>query len=179
MRPGATWQDGEPVTSQDVLWTYRFVVQNDIGTLTSYFPFTTADSFSAPDDQTFVWKTSKPTTAPLYPSWVYILPEHIWSKLSVKQASSAADPVDPLIGSGPFQFDQWSKGQSWSLSANKNYWGGSPQIDHNPKYDNVEAMVNALKTGESTTPAASHRTCSTLNGVDITTNAGVPSEFAN
>src|SRR4249919_738518 len=59
MRPGAMWQDGQPVTSKDVLWTYRFVLQNDIGTLTSYFPFTTADSFSAPDDQTFVWKTSK------------------------------------------------------------------------------------------------------------------------
>src|SRR4029077_23027 len=93
------------------------------------------------------------------------------------------DPVDPLIGSGPFQFDQWSKGQSWSLSANKDYWGGSPQIDTYviKKYDNVEAMVNALKTGEiDYASGISPDLFQSLNGVDgVPTNAGVPSGFAN
>ena len=184
MRPGATWQDGQPVTSRDVLWTYRFVLQNDIGTLTSYFPFTTPDSFSAPDDQTFVWKTSKPTSAPLYPAWVYILPEHIWSKLSVKKASTDNSPVFPLVGSGAFQMDQWNKtAHTWSLSANKNYWGGAPQIDNYviKKYDNVEAMVNALKTGDiDYASGISPDLFNSLKGIDgVTTNAGVPSGFAN
>ncbi len=69
----------------------------------------------------------------------------------MKEASTDNSPVFPLVGSGAFQMDQWDKtAHTWSLSANKDYWGGAPQIDNYviKKYDNVEAMVNALKTGE-------------------------------
>jgi peptide/nickel transport system substrate-binding protein len=58
IRDGATWQDGQPLTAHDVAFTYSFIVENQIGTLSSYFPFSTGDSFKAQDDSTFNWTSS-------------------------------------------------------------------------------------------------------------------------
>src|SRR5204863_9352491 len=55
-----------------------------------------------------------------------------------------------MLGSGPFQMTDWVKGESWTMTANKDYWGGAPQIDRFivRHYNNPEAMASALKTGE-------------------------------
>ena len=79
IRSGVTWQDGVPLTANDIAWTYEFMAKNQISQFSNYFPFTT--SVTAPDETTVVWKTSKPTLAPTFPPWVYILPEHIWGTL--------------------------------------------------------------------------------------------------
>ncbi len=181
IRPGVTWQDGQPLTAHDVAWTFNFVVKNQVGTLSSYFPFSTPDSFSAPDDSTFIWKTSKPTTAPEYPPWVYILPEHIWGKMTPKEATTFKDL--PAVGSGPFELTQWNEKQSWTLTANKHYWGGAPTIDEYTVkfYSDTGAAVAALKTGEidymyGMTPDVFN----SLKAVQgITTHAGVPPGFVN
>src|SRR4029077_11017327 len=49
-----------------------------------------------------------------------------------------------------YQLTEWNKGEDWTMTANPNYWGGAPQIDQFKvvRYDNGEAMVNALKNGE-------------------------------
>jgi peptide/nickel transport system substrate-binding protein len=146
IRTGATWQDGVPLTASDIAWTYDFMVKNNIGAFSNYFPFTT--SVTAPDATTVVWTTTKPTLAPTFPPWVYILPEHVWSKLSVTQAKTYQKV--PVIGSGPFQLVQWTKGQFWKFEANDSYWGGAPHIQTLifRLFDNAEAMVAALKKGE-------------------------------
>jgi peptide/nickel transport system substrate-binding protein len=146
IRSGAKWQDGVPLTAQDIAFTYEFMVKNNISAFSNYFPFTT--SVTAPNETTVVWKTSKPTLAPTYPPWVYILPEHIWGKLSVQEVKTYQKV--PVVGSGPFQLVQWKKGQFWKLQANDSYWAGKPHIQTLifRLFDNAEAMVAALKKGE-------------------------------
>jgi peptide/nickel transport system substrate-binding protein len=146
VRTGVKWQDGVPLTAQDIAWTYQFMVKNQISAFSNYFPFTT--SVTAPNETTVIWKTSKPTLAPTFPPWVYILPQHIWGNLTVAQAKTYQKV--PVIGSGPFQLVDWTKGQFWKFQANPNYWGGAPHI-HTlifRLFDNAEAMVAALKKGE-------------------------------
>ena len=55
-----------------------------------------------------------------------------------------------MVGTGPFQLTEWNKGEDWTMTANPNYWGGAPHIQQFKvvRYDNSEAMVNALKNGE-------------------------------
>jgi peptide/nickel transport system substrate-binding protein len=146
IRSGATWQDGVPLTANDVAWTYEFMVKNNIGAFSNYFPFT--KSVTALNETTVEWVTTKPTLAPTFPPWVYILPEHVWSKLTVDQAKTYQKV--PVIGSGPFQLVQWTKGQFWKFQANPNYWNGAPHIQTLifRLFDNAEAMVAALKKGE-------------------------------
>ena len=54
------------------------------------------------------------------------------------------------VGSGPFVLEKFEKGQFARFKANPNYWGGKPKVDKVVlrKFNNPDAMVAALKTGE-------------------------------
>jgi len=152
IRDGAKWHDGEPLTANDIAFTFSKIVEYKLGTSLDYLPYSTPDSFTAPDAQTLVWTTEVPTIAPTIPPWIYIVPEHIWGELDkdgFKKWNFEAG-TQPSIGSGPFELTEWIKGDSWTLTANPEYWAGAPKIDEYvvKRYNNEEAMVTALKNGE-------------------------------
>jgi peptide/nickel transport system substrate-binding protein len=147
IRSGVKWSDGQPLTAHDIAFTYNFILDKGFSSLSSYLANT--DSITAPDDTTLVWKTTKPTTAPVAPPYISIMPEHVWSKFSKDQAKNYANFPD-TVGSGPFKLVEWQKGDFWRLDANPDYWAGAPQIDELifKVYKNAESMVNALKSGD-------------------------------
>lgn len=152
MRNDVTWQDGEPLTANDVAFTYNTTLDCKLGNSLDYLVPAYTDSITATSDTQLTWITSEPTTAATRPPWVYIAPEHIWGNSSCDEIKKAPFFEDgkPMIGSGPFQLTEWNKGENWTMTANPDYWGGAPQIDKFKvvKYNNAEAMVQALKNGE-------------------------------
>jgi peptide/nickel transport system substrate-binding protein len=185
IRSGVMWSDGQPLTSKDIAFTYRFILDNGLASFSDYLP---ADStFETPDDTTLIWTTGKPTFAPTVPPWVPIVPEHIWSQYdgtdakTIKSVKVLAD--GPAVGSGPFVLTQWNPGEFWKMEANKSYWGGSPTIDEVvfQIFDNTEAEVQALKGGQIDFADNLNPTLfNALEGEDnIATNAAAPSTFNN
>ena len=150
IREGVKWSDGTPLTAHDVAFSFNFVWKNKgVGIFRSYVGI--PKSFTAPDDTTFVWEMEEPTTAPLIPPQVPIIPEHIWKHLDGKDATEIEGFKNvPAVGSGPFVLEDWKPGEFTRLSANKEYWGGAPVIDEVifRVFQNQEAMVLALKSGE-------------------------------
>ncbi len=152
IRDDVTWSDGEPLTANDIAFTYNLIIDQNWSTFTSYFPAT--DSITAPDDTTLLWKTTKPTIAPLLPPWVYIMPEHIFGGMSKdeirKFENFNADGSAPVT-SGPFRLTEWNKDEDWTMTANKEYFGGAPTLDEVifKRYTNAETMVQDLKAGET------------------------------
>jgi peptide/nickel transport system substrate-binding protein len=185
IRSGVMWSDGQPLTSKDIAFTYRFILDNDLAAFSDYLPYN--PTFETPDDTTLIWKSEKPTFAPTIPPWVPIVPEHIWSKYdgsgakAIKAVRVLAD--GPLVGSGPFVLTQWNPGEFWKMEANKSYWGGSPTIDEVvfQVFDNTEAEVQALKGGQIDFADNLNPTLfNALKGEDnIATNAASPSTFNN
>ncbi|MEX1046604.1 MAG: ABC transporter substrate-binding protein [Actinomycetota bacterium] len=148
IREDATWSDGEPVTAHDIKDSLKFTVKNG-GAFATYLPFD--PKFETPDDYTLIWKSDKPTVSPEAPPWVPILPEHIWGNGRFKTLKEAKQFENyPPVGSGPFRLVEWKEGQFIRLEANKDYWGGAPNIDEIVYriFDNQEAMVQALRKGE-------------------------------
>lgn len=124
LRPGATWQDGEPVTAQDVVFTYDWVMDNDVS---PYAALTTGiQSVEATDDQTVIVTCSEPK-AGMDALWIPILPEHLWS--GVDPSDEKAVAAVPAIGDGPFRLVSFTPGKSVVLRANEAYWGGRPAVD--------------------------------------------------
>lgn len=149
IRDDATWSDGVPVTAKDVAFTFNFIWKNHLAIFYQYLGYPA--SFTAPNDTTFVWTMDKPTTSPLSPPWLPIVPEHIWSKLDGKDAQVIKEFKNvPAVGSGPFNLTEWKPGQYWTMDANKDYWGGAPHIDQIifKTFDNPEALKLALINGE-------------------------------
>lgn len=149
IRDGIRWSDGEPLTSEDVAFTYRFVIDHKIPQYKSYFPF--SPTFATPDDHTLIWTAEQPTFAPDMPPWVYIVPEHIWSQYDGEDLRTirAVDNT-PAVGSGPFVLTDWQKGQSWTMERNPYFWGDEPVVDEIQYriFSNQEALVQALRNGE-------------------------------
>jgi len=152
LRSDVTWQDGEPFTADDVAFTYNKTLECKLGNSLDYLVPDFTDSITATSPTQLVWTTKVGTSAPIRPPWVYIAPEHIWGTTSCDQIKKEPFFEDgkPMVGTGPFQLTEWNKGEDWTMTANPNYWGGAPQIQQFKvvRYDNSEAMVNALKNGE-------------------------------
>ena len=147
IRPGLKWSDGVPLTAHDAAYTFNRIIngsfeQNNYGNYVANI--TKAE---APDDTTLILTTSKPTPIMLRLA-VYILPEHIWKNIDEKAAQTNKN--EPIIGSGPFIFEQHVVGQFIRFRANPNYWAGAPKIKELVFriFQSEDTMVAALKKGE-------------------------------
>jgi len=148
IRDDATWHDGEPLTASDIAATFNWIIDEGVGNFIDYLPFT--DEITAPDETTLVWKTTTPTSAPIYPPYIYILPEHVLSQYEDKADFRAWKGFPDAVGTGPFELVEWERGDFWRLEANPDYWGGAPHIDEFVfrVFQNQETVVQALKQGE-------------------------------
>jgi peptide/nickel transport system substrate-binding protein len=146
IRSGVKWQDGVPLTAHDVAFTYNYVMKNELSNYTLYTNF--IKSVVAPDDNTVVFTCTKPK-ANMLNMWVYIVPEHIWGSISGKSAQGSYQNNPPIVGSGPFQLTKYKKDQYAVMTANKNYWGGTPKIDEVDfaYYQSADTMVQEMKSG--------------------------------
>ena len=146
IRSGVKWQDGQPLTAGDVAFTYNYISENDLSNFTTATEGIT--SAVAVDDTTVKFECSKPK-ANMLTVWVPILPEHIWSKVSGKDAANKYPNDPPFVGSGPFQCVEWKKNSHVKLTANPDYWRGEPTIQelYFDYYTNADTMVQDLKAG--------------------------------
>ena len=141
----AKWHDGKPVTSEDVAYTFRRILEEKQGLYIDYVR--QIEKIETPDKHTVVFKTKDPSVQMLS-MLVYILPKHIWEDVPADETKTFKN--SPAIGSGPFQAVEWKEGQSVRLEANPDYFRGAPHIDEIifQLYDNDDTMVQALKNGE-------------------------------
>jgi peptide/nickel transport system substrate-binding protein len=146
LRDGLTWSDGVPITAQDFVWTGNFILEHDISSWSDGYRFT--ESIVAADDQTIVWKTTRPTLIPGLPGYNLILPEHVWGGFTEKELKSFKNFPDPVI-SGSFNLVEWNQGEYWTMDANPDYWAGAPTIDRLVfrVYNSNESVVQALLKG--------------------------------
>ena len=147
IRPGVKWQDGEPLTARDVAFTFNTIIENDLS-LAIYLK--DVEKAVAVDDTTLkVYCTAPKANMLLTQVYIYILPEHIWGKLSADEmANTFRNPV-PIVGSGPFQTEEFKKDDYVKLVRNPTYWGKQPTVDEVifQYYTNADTMVQDLKSG--------------------------------
>ena len=147
LRQGVTWSDGQPFTSDDVVFTLNLILKNSSIDLTGIGA--AVKSVSAPDASTVIVTLSKPFNPIVWilGGQVYMLPKHTWS--SVKgDPSQYADP-NP-VGTGPYIVRSFTP-QLVDLVKNPKFWQpGKPQVDEVkiPAYSSNESAQLALQKGQ-------------------------------
>ena len=146
LRKNAKWDDGVPLTAKDVAFTYNYVIENEMSNYTAYTNL--IEKATAVDDYTVEFVCSKPKPD-MIRHWLPILPEHIWSKISAKEAGQSYPNTPPYVGSGPFTVVEWKKNNYVHLVANPSWWGPKPKIDeiYFTYYTNGDSMLQDLKAG--------------------------------
>jgi peptide/nickel transport system substrate-binding protein len=123
LRPGVTFSDGKPLTSADVLATFKAITNPE--TQTAYAgDYLMVQKAEAPDSRTFRVTYDKPFV-PALSSWagLTILPKHILDKTpNVNETSLKSQP----IGSGPYVLARWRRGQDVLLTANPTSFQNPP-----------------------------------------------------
>ena len=147
IRPNVKWSDGEPLTAQDVAYTYNRILRQDLSMYSSYF--TGVTKVEAPDDATVVITSSKPN-AVMTALYVPILPEHVWSKVPDSKVESYANV--PMVSSGPFQVTEVKNGKYVKMVRNPYYkegFGVEPTVDEIlfEMYQTQDSLVADYKAG--------------------------------
>jgi peptide/nickel transport system substrate-binding protein len=155
LRPNLKWSDGQPITADDVVFTYNLIFSPDTKDYVSRYRAQLEgylQSVTASDPQTIVFKFSKVLANFVDTHCRYgILPKHVLGSVSPK-ALNTHDffTKGPTVSSGQFKFNRWDKGQQVVLERNDNYWGGASHLDQYIFKVVTDAVVLAqqLKTGE-------------------------------
>jgi len=145
LRSNVTWHDGASLTSDDVRFTWRMIMdpKANIKNREGYDRILSIDT---PDKYTVVihFREYYPRMLSLFPA---ILPQHILSKEpDLNKAAFNRRPV----GTGPFRFKDWHVGEAVILEAYPQYFQGKPVLD-GITYKIVPdptLLVAQLKTGE-------------------------------
>ncbi|MEV6347126.1 ABC transporter substrate-binding protein [Actinoplanes sp. NPDC051851] len=121
LRSGVTFHDGTVLTAQDVVFTYRSVLDPKVdSTLRSDLDMLA--KVEAPDPSTVVF-TLKYAYAPfLQRLTLGIVPAKALSGQDINKAGFNQKPV----GTGPYRVTSWTPGDRLVLAANDGYWGGKP-----------------------------------------------------
>jgi len=124
LRKGVKWHDGAPFTSDDVMFTYRRMI--DPRTPTAYGEdFKQVRRAAAPDPHTFVVEYARPF-APALASWgMHVLPKHLLEKYpDISKSPLNKKPV----GTGPYRFVEWKTGEKVVFDVSPDYFEGKPYI---------------------------------------------------
>src|SRR5690606_35691911 len=128
LREGMMWHDGQPVTVEDVKFSFE---APNTGEAPMYAPFTSrVTNIEIVDDRSVRFTLSEPWVAFEIASLakVNLIPKHIWEPLLADLADKEENAEDltieqaPAIGSGPFKFVDWIEGETAILTANTDHF---------------------------------------------------------
>jgi peptide/nickel transport system substrate-binding protein len=133
LKPNLVWQDGQPLTSKDVVFTYQTIQNPNVQSpLNSNWQGVTV---AAPNPQTITFTLTNPLASFPYSLTNGIIPEHLLVNIPATELISASFNTDP-VGSGPFTWlsvaeqglTPQTRQEQINLSPFKNYNGGQPKL---------------------------------------------------
>jgi len=125
LKNGLQWADGIPLTSADVLFTWKLITNPN--TRTPYASdYQLVKKASTPDPLTFK-VTYESSYAPALDTWtsLHILPKHILKDEDINNTFFSRKPT----GSSFYKLDKWISGQQVTLKANNKSVLGVPLIE--------------------------------------------------
>ena len=158
LQENVKWHDGKPFTSEDVVFS-----------LADMLPKTHArarvilnkfvESVQAPDAKTVVVKLKTPFPAFMLmfePGFAPMMPKHLYAGTDYMTNPANQKPV----GTGPFMFKEWKRGEYIKLTRNPDYWKpGMPYLD--------ELVFNVIPDAASRAVAFERGSVDVLRGGDV------------
>jgi ABC-type transport system substrate-binding protein len=124
------WQDGTPITADDVLYTIKTIQNSDYKSpLRANWLNVDAEKTTA---KSFTLSLGSPYNSFLENCTIKIIPQHIWKNVLPENFALSPYNLQP-VGSGPYILSDMQENnnsfiKSLSLSANNNYYGKLPYI---------------------------------------------------
>jgi len=151
LRDDIYFSDGVPVTADDVVFTFETVMNPkvDAANLSNqYFDLSRVEKVSEKVVKIYMKRPYFKQMQIASLSWdLGVYPKHVYE---FTDANDFNQRVSEPVGSGPFVFEKWDKGQQMVMKRNENYWGRRPSLDKIVfKFiTNDAAALQALQSGD-------------------------------
>jgi peptide/nickel transport system substrate-binding protein len=157
LREGVRFSDGVPLTADDVVFTFNFIMDERIAAPRHRAYYQKIESVEKLGPMEVRFKYGEPYFESFgLAASMDVLPKHFYGEYST-QAFNAS--VGLLMGSGPYRMENprgWRPGQLIRLVRNERYWGVQPSFDRivYREISNDTARLTSFRNGEHDTFAA-------------------------
>ncbi|MFL5803941.1 MAG: ABC transporter substrate-binding protein [Roseiflexaceae bacterium] len=151
LKQGVKWHDGQPFTADDVKLTYDLLMDAKSGTPRAGTLTKHIDSVEVKDPMTVVFKLKDVIASFMVNDAGFgIVPKHILGQVKPEDIPTHEFSTAKPIGTGPFKFQEFLKGDHVTVTANPDHHRGAPAIDSYIRkfVKDDTALYQQLKTGE-------------------------------
>ncbi len=151
LRPEAKFNDGTPVTAEDVVWTFKTLMEKGSPYFRAYYSEVTGAVAESPNRVKFTFKGPGNRELPLIVGQMAVLPKHYW-----EGKDFAASTLDIPVGSGPYKIASVQAGRSITYDLRPDYWAKDLPVNRGryniakityDYYKDLEVMFEAFKAG--------------------------------
>jgi peptide/nickel transport system substrate-binding protein len=126
LRDGIRWNDGTPMTADDVVFTVEQFREHPMARFTRALrPVVTATA-PAPNQVVFTLAAPDPSLPLATLADVPIIPRHIWE--DIENPAEHVFPTPTNVGTGPYKIVEYVPDQFYRLEANPDYFRGLPAV---------------------------------------------------
>jgi microcin C transport system substrate-binding protein len=123
LRPEAKWADGEPITPDDVVWSFNKLIELN-PSQKYYYQHVSKAEVTGEREVTFTFDQSGNRELPSIVGQVIVLPKHWWEGKDAngKQRNIGSGTLEPPLGSGPYSVDRVVPSKTMVYKRNDDYW---------------------------------------------------------
>jgi microcin C transport system substrate-binding protein len=124
LRDEARWQDGKPITPDDVVYSLE-VNKAANPRLALYYKNVAKAEATGANEVTFTFDVKGNRELPMIMGQLTVLPKHYWTgkDASGNQRDPLKTTLEPPLGSGPYRIKQVTPGRTISYERTTDYWG--------------------------------------------------------
>ena len=124
MNPEARWHDGEPVTAEDVVWSFNKAKELNPN-YAQYYANVVGAEVTAPGEVTFTFDQTGNRELPKILGQLSVWPQHWWEGTDAEgnQRDLGKPTLEPPLGSGPYRIADFNAGRNVTFELVDDYWG--------------------------------------------------------
>ena len=152
LNPKARFNDGEPVTAADVLFTFNTLLEKGHPLYRHYYADVAEVVVETPLQVRFDFKHTENRELPLILGQLQILPKHWWAERDFSKTS-----LEAPLGSGPYRLVRVDAGRSLRYERVDNWWAADLPVSrglynfdkiHIDYYRDMSVALEAFKAGQ-------------------------------
>ena len=117
IREGARWHDGQPITAEDVVWTFNTLRTQGRPFYRAYWADVAEVVADGPRRAVFRFRSNENRELALILGQMAVMPKHWWEGRDFARPS-----LDVPLGSGPFRIERFEPGRSVVYRRVDSYW---------------------------------------------------------
>lgn len=120
LRPEAKFNDGTPVTAEDVVWSFETLRDKGNPVYRNYYADVTSAAVTGERTVRFTFANTTNKELPVIIGQLSVLPKHAF-----EGKDFAATTLEPMVGSGPYRVESVEPGRSITYVRVKDWWGAN------------------------------------------------------